>query len=234
MMEDRFAAIDVELLRLTGKSRPRVCVIPTPTGDAQEVLERFYAAYDPWCEAYQLTPFRKTTPRSVSLRGIADQLRTFDAVFVTGGSTKSALGVWREWGIDADLRAAYNAGVLLCGMSAGAICWFEQGFTDSFNDGYWPLAALGVLKGGCSAHHAANTPRSKGLEQAIQDGSMPQTLAIDDYAAVLFHDEEPSAIYCWRPGAGVRILARGADARVTEQTLAVPTVDLMEGAVGNS
>ena len=136
MMEGRFAPIDHELLRLTDKGltdkkRPRICVLPTPTGDAQEVLDRFYAAYDPFCDASQLTPFRKPTERSVSLRNIAESLSAFDAIFVTGGSTKSALGVWREWGIDSALRTAYEAGVLLSGMSAGAICWYEAAFTDS-------------------------------------------------------------------------------------------------------
>src|ERR1700754_1108904 len=71
MMEGRFAPIDHELLRLTDKRRPRICVLPTPTGDAQEVLDRFYGAYDPFCNAYQLTPFRKSTERSVPLRDIA-------------------------------------------------------------------------------------------------------------------------------------------------------------------
>ena len=116
MMEGRFSAIDRELLRLTGKPRPEVCVIPTPTGDAEEVLQRFYAAYDPWCEARQLTPFRKMTDRSVPLRDIAAGLCSFDAVFVTGGNTKSALAVWREWGID----QAPCAGLALRGFcSAG-------------------------------------------------------------------------------------------------------------------
>ena len=148
MMEGRFAPIDSELLRLTDKKRPRICVLPTPTGDAQEVLDRFYAAYDPFCDASQLTPFRKPTERSVSLRNIAESLSAFDAIFVTGGSTKSALGVWREWGIDSALRTAYEAGVLLSGMSAGAICWYEAAFTDSFNDGYAVLPGLGFLHGG--------------------------------------------------------------------------------------
>ena len=129
MMEGAFARIDREILRLTGKARPRVCVVPTPTGDAEELLQRFYGAYEPHCEPCQLTPFRKPTDRSLALRRLPEELGRLDAAFVTGGSTKSALGVWREWAIDKALLQAYRGGLLLTGMSAGAICWFEKGFT---------------------------------------------------------------------------------------------------------
>ena len=143
LIEERFTPIDHELLWLLDKDRPRICVLPTPTGDSQDVLDRFYGAYDPFCDAYQLTPFRRPTQRSVPLGDFAQSLSAFDAIFVTGGNTKSALGAWREWGIDSALRTAYESGVLLCGVSAGAICWYEAGLTDSFNDGYAVLAGLG-------------------------------------------------------------------------------------------
>ena len=165
MMEGRFAPIDSELLRLTDKKRPRICVLPTPTGDAQEVLDRFYGAYDPFCDACQLTPFRKPTERSVSLRNIAESLSAFDAIFVTGGSTKSALGVWREWGIDRALRAAYEAGVLLGGMSAGAICWYEAAFTvarrhrDHGASSRSRTSAAREGKGRKRGHRGLNAPR---------------------------------------------------------------------------
>lgn len=220
MMEGKFSPIDRELLRLTGKPRPKVCLIPTPTGDAEEVIQRFYCAYDPWCDAWQLTPFRKRTDRSVPLRDIAAELLSFDAVFVTGGNTKSALGVWRDWEIDQALAQAYQAGVLLTGMSAGAICWFEQGFTDSYGDGYAPLRGLGLLAGGCSAHHKYDGPRTAELLESVRAGRMPRTLAIDDYGAVLFANEAPAAIYSWNAGGSARYLQADANS-VSESDLLV-------------
>ena len=225
MMEGKFSSIDYELLRLTGKQRPRVCLISTPTGDAEEILQRFYSAYDPWCDAYQLTPFRKMTDRSVPLRNIAAELCLFDAVFVTGGSTKSALGVWREWGIDRALAQAYQSGVLLTGMSAGAICWFEQGFTDSYGDGYSPLQGLGLLAGCCSVHHTSDGPRTAKLLEAVRTKDMPRTLAIDDYSAVLFDNEAPATIYSWNAGGSARYLQAEGNS-VSEAALDVGTITL--------
>ena len=226
MMEGKFSPIDRKLLNLTGKARPKICVIPTPTGDAEEVLQRFYTAYDPWCDAHQLTPFRKMTDRSVPLRDIAAELCSFDAVFVTGGSTKSALGVWREWGIDQALLQAYQTGVLLTGMSAGAICWFEQAFTDSYGDGYYPHQGLGLLAGGCSAHHKYDGPRTAALLESIRDGRMPRTLAIDDYSAVLFADEAPTTIYSWNAGGSARYIQTDenslSEAPIVLQTITLP------------
>ena len=231
MMEGGFTPIDRELLRLTGKHRPKICCISTPTGDAEEVLQRFYAAYDPWCDARQLTPFRKPTGRSVSLRDIGAELLTFDAVFVTGGNTKSALGVWREWGIDKALMEAYHAGVLISGMSAGAICWFQQGFTDSYGDGFSPLRGLGILEGGCSAHHTYDGPRTQELHACVKSGRMLRTLAIDDYSAVLFGDEVPQTVYSWRAGGSARYLHANVQATgsaVAEQAVLAPTCNLRD------
>ena len=206
MMEGKFSPIDREFLRLTGKPWPKVCIIPTPTGDAEEVLERFYSAYDSSCDARQLTPFRKMTDRSIPLRDIADELCRFDALFVTGGNTKSALGVWHEWGIDQALLNAYQSGVLIAGMSAGAICWFEQAFTDSYGDGYAPIRGLGLLAGGCSAHHKFDGARTAALIESVRTGLMPRTLAIDDYGAVLFTNQVPKTIYSWQAGGSARYL----------------------------
>lgn len=231
MMEGSFAPIDRELLRLTGKHRPKICLIPTPTGDAEEVLQRFYAAYDPWCDARQLTPFRKLTDRCVSLKDIGAELLAFDAVFVTGGNTKSALGVWREWGIDKALMEAYRSGVLLSGMSAGAICWFQQGFTDSYGDGFSPLRGLGILEGGCSAHHTYDGPRTQELLACVKAGRMPRTLAIDDYSAVLFGDEVPQTVYSWGAGCSARYLdttVHATGSAVEEQAVQADSCNLRD------
>ena len=227
MMEGRFAPIDHELLWLMGKDRPRVCVIPTPADDAQEVLDRFYRAFDPFCDVHQLTPSRKPTERSVPLSDITLSLSAFDGIFVTGENTKSELGAWREWGIDSALRAAYQAGVLLCGASAGAIFWYEAAFTGSCNDDYAVLPGLGLLPGGCCPHHEDGSPRAERLKLAVAQGEMPSTVAIPDNAAVLYEDGTPIACYSWASGASVRRLEL-REGRMTSESLGVPEIRLRE------
>ena len=135
MMEGQRSPIDQQIVALAGYHcvgrKPRICLIPTPTGDAESVITEFNDAYGAMAETFQLTLLRKPRSNSLPMRDIARNLLTMDAVFVSGGSTKSALGIWKEWGIDSALREAYNEGVLISGMSAGASVWFERGFSDS-------------------------------------------------------------------------------------------------------
>ena len=221
LMEGALSPIDRHLLHLTVKTRQRVCVIPTPTGDSQDVIDAFYAAFDPFAQTAQLTPFRKPTARSIGLRAIAESLCEQDAVYVTGGNTTSALAVWREWGIDTALRAAYERGVIICGMSAGAVAWFDFAFSDSWNDGgFAPLQGLGWLPGGACPHAGSEGGiRARALDAAVRTGAMPASVAIDDYAAVLFQNETLAERINWRVGSDVRYVVQSNEQM---QTLAVP------------
>ena len=111
-------------------------------------------------------------------------------MFVGGGNTKSALAVWREWGLDTALRKAWNAGVLLSGMSAGALCWFENG--PFWGAGLRPLACLGWLPGACCVHYSDEPERRKRLHGEIAAGTLASCIAIDDGAAVLYSDTTPN------------------------------------------
>ena len=126
---------------------------------------------------------------------------------------------------DRALAQAYQSGVLLTGMSAGAICWFEQGFTDSYGDGYSPLRGLGLLAGCCSVHHTSDGPRTAKLLEAVRTKDMPRTLAIDDYSAVLFDNEAPATIYSWNAGGSARYLQAEGNS-VSEAALDVETITL--------
>lgn len=138
-------------------------------------------------------------------------------------STKSCLGVWREWGADIALRRAYHAGVLLCGMSAGAICWFDAGWTDSvWGAGFQPLRGIGLLRGGCAVHYGAGDGRRESLHDAIRAGTMPATIGIGDHAAVLFEDETITRVLRWGPG--------GRACSVSRQGETVREVEIDAGA----
>ena len=219
-MEDAPSPIDAHLLRLTDKTKPRICFLPTPSGDLPEHIEKFYSAFSgPTCEPTHLSFFRKPTSGSVPLTTFRDHLLTQDAIYVGGGNTKSALGVWREWAAGAVFAEAYAAGILLAGMSAGAMCWFEAGLTDSYwGAGYQPLPCLGLLPGGCGVHYHSDPERASRLHAAVATSAVPPSIAIDDFAAVLFENESVSNAFSWRAEASVfRVVPN--DGRAVETAL---------------
>jgi dipeptidase E len=204
LMEDAPSPIDRFIVELTGQARPRICYIGTANGDMPDGIEKFYAAYPAQrCEPSHLAFFRKPMPGSLPLAGYEPHLAAQDAIFVAGGNTRSALGVWREWGLDQALARAYEAGTLLCGMSAGALCWFEAGLTDSFwGAGDQPLRCLGLLPGGCAVHYGAAAQRRERLHAAVQSGALPATIAIDDGSAALYEDGALARVVRWGSGRG--------------------------------
>jgi peptidase E len=209
LMEEAAAPIDAHIVQLTGKPRPRICFVGTPSGDLPEHIDKFYAAFGAErCEPSHLAFFRQPRAGSVPLANLRDHLLAQDAIYVGGGNTKSALGVWREWGADQVFAEAYAAGVLLAGMSAGAMCWFEAGITDSFwGAGYQPLRGLGLVAGGCAVHYSSEPGRRTRLHEAMAAGAVPATLAIDDRAAVLIEEGAVIRALSWAPGALARRVA---------------------------
>jgi peptidase E len=202
MMEDG-SPIDAHIYGLAGKANPRVCFIPTPSGDLSLHIEKFHTAFKALgARTSHLTLFRKASDGSLPLNELAEQLLQQDVIYVGGGNTKSALAVWREWGVDIALRAAWEHGVLLAGMSAGALCWFETGITDSFGGSeYKALPCLGLLPGACSVHYSSDTKRRISLHNAMRSSGFAASIAIDDHAAVLYHGSERHQVLSWHEGA---------------------------------
>jgi dipeptidase E len=203
MMEDAVSPIDAHICGLIGKKNPRVCFIPTPSGDLPAHLDKFHSAYKALgAKTTHLTLFRKSDDGSLPLNELAEQLLQQDVIYVGGGNTKSALAVWREWGVDVALRAAWNSGVLLAGMSAGAMCWFESGITDSFGGAvYKSLPCLGLLPGACSVHFTSDAKRRLSLHNVMKSEKVATSIAIDDYAAVLYKDTQVDHVLSWHEGA---------------------------------
>jgi peptidase E len=212
LMEDSNSPIDDYLLTLTGKSCPRICFVPTPSGDSEEHLEKFYAAFSRKdCRPSHLAFFRKQRPNALPLSDYPEHLLAQDAIFVGGGNTKSALAVWREWKLDAALKQAWSAGVVLSGMSAGALCWFQVGVSDSFGDSiYRPLPALGFIPGACATHYSETPHRRISLHAAVEAGEAPDTIAIDEGAAVVFTGVEVERVVSWQDGCAAYRVSRQA------------------------
>ncbi len=225
LMENRHSPIDQHILTLTGKVRPRICFVSTANGDLPEGIDKFYEAYGALdCEPCHLAFFRHPVPGAIALAHIADTLLAMDAIFVGGGNTRSALAVWREWGLHDIFQRALAAGVLLSGVSAGAICWFESGLTDSvWGAGFQPLRCLGFLAGACSVHFHAEPGRRELLHEGVQARIFPDAIGIDDYAGVLYEDGRIARVMSWRRGAtAYRVTCR--EGHTVEEALASESI----------
>jgi len=179
-MEPDNLTLDRYVLAQAPTENPAVAFIPTASGDNDGYILRFYAAFSTLpCRPSHLRLFNRTP----DLRSC---LLSQDVIYVGGGNTKSMLGVWREWGIPEILREAGEAGVILAGISAGAICWFEQGLTDAYEGDLRPLPCLGFLPGSCVPHYDGEAARRPTYHRLLKTGEMRPGLAIEDSAAVHF------------------------------------------------
>lgn len=207
-------AIDRYLLGLARRKRPRVGFLATATGDDPKYVARFLAVYGGLeCRPGHLPLFARTPD-------VRRWVREQDLVFVGGGNTRSLLAVWREWGLPELLAGALAAGTVLTGQSAGAICWFEQGLTDSWAGSLRPLECLGFLAGSCCPHYDGEPERKPAYRALVGTGRMSPGVAVDDGAAAHFVDGRLARVLSWRKGAAAyRVTAHGGAAR--ERRLAV-------------
>jgi peptidase E len=201
-------------LGLTGAERPRVCFLPTAAGDADSGIASFYERFPAaWCEPSHLKLFG--VPRT----GIREHLLAQDAIYVSGGNTANMLAVWAVHGVDAALRGAWERGVVLGGPSAGGICWFEAGVTDSFGPELAPLAGgLGFLPGSFCPHYDAEPARRPTYERLIGDG-LPPGYAADDAVGLHFVGGELAEVVTERDGATAYRVEPAAGGEVAELPL---------------
>lgn len=183
------------LIRQTGVESPRVAFVPTASGEPDHYVASFYAAFlKLGCRPSVLTFFKRTP----DLRSfLLDQ----DVIYVGGGNTKSLLALWRDWGVVEILREAWESGIVLTGVSAGAICWFEQGLTDSFADGLRPLDGLGFLAGSCCPHYDGEPQRRPSYHRLLSSGEISAGIAIEDWTGVHFKGREIFKVITSKRGA---------------------------------
>jgi dipeptidase E len=187
--------LDDFVLRLTGRVRPRVCFLATAQGDAPSYVVDFYDAFRERAEPSHLELFGR--PR----RDLRDFLLAQDAIYVGGGNTANMLAVWRVHGVDEVLREAWERGVVLAGMSAGSICWFEAGVTDSFGDELAPMRCLGFLPGSNCPHYDSEAGRRPTYLRLVGSGELPAGLAADDGIGLHFAGAELAEAVSARPAA---------------------------------
>ena len=218
-MEAGNALLDDHALALTGAECPRVCFLPTASGDADHYIVRFYRAFPAGrCQPSHVSLFR----RDGGAADLANHLLAQDLVYVGGGSVISLLGTWRAHGIDAMLRRAWEAGVVMTGLSAGSLCWFEQGMT-AFHGESTPVFGMGFLPHSNAVHYDDKPERRAAYLRAVGDGMMPG-YGTGDGAALHFVDTELAEVVTSRPKArAFHVTAAGESELVTrylERTLA--------------
>lgn len=207
-MEPDNPALDEFVLTLSDRQVPRLLFLPTASGDAMAQVGRFHATFDDRpCETRVLSIFRLGETGGVPLR---DLILAQDIVYVGGGSMRSMLAIWREYELDVILREAWQSGVVLAGLSAGAMCWFVGGVTMSTGLPA-PVAGLGLLPGALSVHADTDAARLPVFEAAIQDGRLPAGWLADDGAGLLFRERRLERVVSSRARARVVHVRRDDD-----------------------
>jgi dipeptidase E len=205
-MESGNPLLDEYVLGLCRSKRPRVCFLPSASGDADHYVVRFYRAFPAErCEATHISLFRRE-------QGPADlraHLLSQDLIYVGGGSVVSLLGVWRAHGIDAILREAWENGVVLCGLSAGSLCWFAEAVT-GFHGAPRRVEGLGLLPFSNCVHYEPGSDRGLAYHGLLRAGMCPG-YAAGDGAALHFVGTELRRVVASRPMARGYSLALGEE-----------------------
>ena len=177
-------AIEKYIISLVNKKNPKICFIPTASGDNDLYKLNFYRAFSKLkCITSHIDFFSRT-------EDLEEKTSTQDILYVGGGNTKSMLAVFREWGLDKILIKAYQSGKILAGVSAGAICWFNQGVTDSWAHGLRVMDCMDVLEGCCCPHYDGEKNRRPSVLKFIEQNTISSCLAIEDGAAVHYKDNK--------------------------------------------
>jgi peptidase E len=200
------------VLELTGKERPRVLYVPTAAADEDSAVVMFYDRFARRAEANTLLTF----PYPPS--DLRELVLSQDAICVSGGNTANMLAIWRVHGIDQLMREAWEQGTILWGASAGMICWFEQGVTDSFGPQLESMDCLGFLPGSACPHYDGEERRRPRYRELV-DGGLADGIAAEDGAALRYVGTELHEVVSCRPGATAYRVTRDGEERLTARML---------------
>jgi len=189
------------MAELTGKPRPRLLYLPTANADSPQGIINWYRACSPLdVEASHQISFIASTQQA---RSWEEVFLSVDGIVCSGGNTLNQQAIWKAQGIDVVLRQAWDRGIVLGGASAGSLCWFEEGTTDSRPKELSIVQGLGFLKGSHSPHYDAEPGRRPLYEKLIAGGQMKPGYACDNDAGIYFEDNTVKRVVATRDGAGV-------------------------------
>jgi peptidase E len=213
-MEREGSLLDDYILSLIDSRRPRVCFLPTASGDADHYVVRFYRRFSPSCEASHVSLFRRDQGTGGVEDDLAAHLLSQDLIYVGGGNMVSMLGAWRAHGLDTILRRAWRKGIVMCGPSAGSLCWFEQALS-AFHGAPRHVRGLGLLPYSNCVHYDAEPARREEYHRAVGEG-MRAGYAVEDGVALHFRGTRLERAVSSRPdGRAFMVDRRGTGVRET-------------------
>jgi len=210
-MEPDNLLLDRYIIKQARKTRPSVCFLPHATDDAVRYTFKFFKAFTQ-LDA-KLTHLSLFNPETADLESF---LMEQDVIYVGGGNTKSMVALWREWNLHHFLRKAYENGIVLAGISAGANCWFEQCITDSVPGQFSTLSCLGIIRGSFCPHYDGEVERRPSLHKLLSENKIVSGYAADDGAAAHFTNGEFACAVSSRPHAKVYKVGK-VDGQVIEE-----------------
>ncbi len=185
--------IEDYIVNLSSSVKPKIAFFPTASAENKDYVVNFYKAFSKLnCKPEYISLFQNTQ----NLSQVFDQS---DIIYIGGGNTKSMLAVFKEWEIDKLLLKSYQEGKILCGVSAGAICWFEKGITDSWEGDLRVLECLGFLKGVCCPHYDGESKRRPAVESFIRNQEINRSICIEDGAAVHYENNNLKSAISFYP-----------------------------------
>jgi dipeptidase E len=198
-MEPDNPLLDDFVLSLSPAREPRILFLPTAAGDTNGLINAFHARFgDRLCMPSHLSLFRIAEEK----RPLREIVLSQDIVYVGGGSMRNLLAIWRAHRLDDLLTQAWREGVVLAGLSAGAMCWFDGGVSRSAGRAPTPIAGLGLLPGSLTVHADGEPERLPVWLASVRDGTLPGGWALDDGVGLLFCERTPTRAVSSRPGAG--------------------------------
>jgi dipeptidase E len=200
---------------LTGKKRPRLCYLPTASADSPSGIISWFRS----CAPLDVEPFVQESFIASSRQTLSweEVLLSMDGIVASGGNTLNQQAIWKAQGIDVTLKQAWDRGIVLGGASAGSLCWFEEGTTDSRPKALSTVQGLGFVKGSHSPHYDREADRRPLYHKLIASGAMKPGYACDNDAGIYFEDNTVKRVVSTRPEAKVYYVSLVAGA-VVEKT----------------
>jgi len=194
------------ILKASKKQNPKIAFLGTATGDESSYISSFYSSFSSLdCKPSHLSLFE------INQLDYKEYLLSQDIIYVGGGNTFNMLKIWEGWKIDKLLKTCYQKGIILAGSSAGSICWFLSGNSDSFSQlELYPIKALGFLPYSHSPHYDGEKTRRKNYQNLIKKGDLEDGWAMDNYAGIHFIDEKPYKKFSSKEGSKVYFVEKKA------------------------
>ena len=180
--------LDLHILSHSRKTKNSIGFLGTASKDDEEKINKFYKRFENTNS--ELSHFNLTS----GVNDFSQWLLSKDIVYVGGGNTFFMLEIWKKNDLEKTFKLAYEKGIILSGVSAGAVCWFDWILSDSMGHGFEPLKGIGLIKGGCTPH-SSNVDRLNKFEFNIKNNKLPEGIAIDDGVAVVLIDGKPTEVY---------------------------------------